>query len=116
MSAARDLACRMMNMTSEDFPRLIFIHEFGEREAYEAQARGYLGHVVVELATGQKVPVVFWDAVRLRQDLQEETRHGNPFIAEAGMIVLDHVTPPNMETAVRKLAKAGFFESFRTLA
>jgi hypothetical protein len=92
---------------------LTFVHPFGEREAYEAEARGYLGYALVQLPTGETVPVVFYDPVRLRQDFEEEVAGGNRFLAEPGMIVLERVTISNMEYAVRMLFEQGFFERFR---
>jgi hypothetical protein len=93
-------------------PFLSFGSPFGEREAYEAEARGYLASAVVELETGQ-VPVVFYDLVRLKQDLDEECAAGRAFLAEPGLIVVDSVTMTNMEAAVLRLHEENFFESFR---
>lgn len=95
------------------FPKLMFTHPFGEREACEAEARGYLGYAAVELDDGSSIPVVFYDLVRLQQDLEEEILLGNPFVAEPGMIVVASVTRENMEKAVQKLFAEGFFLSFR---
>ncbi len=93
-------------------PRLSLPQPFGEREAFEAEARGYLSHAVVQLPEGS-VPVVFYDVVRLGQDLEEESKAGLPFIAEPGLIVLESVTRANMEAAVERLFDEGFFEHFR---
>lgn len=95
------------------FPKLTFKYPFGDREAYEAEARGYLGYAVVELEDSSKIPVVFYDPIRLQQDLLEEAALGNPFIAEPGMIVIESITIANMEYAIKKLFMQGFFESFR---
>ncbi len=100
-------------MNKETLPKLVFTHPFGEREAYEAEARGYLGYAAVEL-NGCRIPVVFYDPVRLQQDLEEEAVSGNAFIAEPGMIVVTAVTKENMESAVTKLFKEGYFNSFRS--
>lgn len=95
--------------------RLTFTYTFGEREAFEAEARGYCGYAVAELADGAAIPVVFYDAVRLRQDLETMTEHGRPFIAEPCLIVVASVTLENMELAIERLAEEGFFEPFRNL-
>lgn len=100
-------------MHESSIPKLVFTHPFDEREAFEAEARGYLGHVIVELADGARIPVVFYEPVRLGQDLEEEAKFGNPFIAEPGMIVVEAITLDNMEEAVGKLFQEGFFDSFR---
>jgi hypothetical protein len=100
-------------MIANHKPELIFEGEFDEREAMESRDRGYRSHVWVELGKGRRYPVVFYDAARLPQDLEVESRSGNSFIAEPGLIVLPEVTREYMEKAVCKLAEEGFFESLR---
>ncbi len=95
-----------------DYPKLIFQYEFGEREQFEAQSRGYLSHVFVELSNKKKYPVVFYDRVRLAQDLEEELKLGNKFIAEPGLIILPEVTIENMLAAINRLEKERYFDSF----
>lgn len=97
-------------------PELIFEGGFDEREAMECRDRGYRSHVWVKLANSELYPVVFYDAVRLQQDLDDEAKAGNPFIAESGLIVVSEVTLENMEKAVCSLAEEGFFESLRPVA
>lgn len=92
-------------------PKLRFLCPFGEQEAYEAEARGYWGHSLVEL-DGGVVPVVFYDPVRLQQDLEEETKAGRPFIAEPGLVVVESVTLVNMQFAVQTLYEEKFFDDF----
>jgi hypothetical protein len=94
-------------------PKLVFEGVFDDREAMETRDRGYRSHVWVEFANGDRYAVVFYDAVRLQQDLMDEVSRGNPYIAEAGLIVLSEVTRQNMETAIRQLAEEGFFDSIR---
>lgn len=71
-----------------------------------ARSDGHMGHVLVELADGTLYPVCFFDRARLARDLQAGATH----VAKPGMIVVTEVTPENMETAVRVLCEAGFFE------
>lgn len=97
-------------------PELIFEGEFDEREEMECRDRGYRSHVRVELAGGEQFPVVFYDAVRLQQDLADEAKSGSPFIAEPGLIVLPEVTRENMQKAVNRLAEEGFFETLRPVS
>jgi hypothetical protein len=92
------------------FSKFCFDEEYDERAAFEARARGYLGGVWVELSDGRRHRVVFWDVVRLTQDLEVEAQSGRPFIAEQGMIVLTEVTLENMTAAVHVLIEDGFFE------
>ena len=100
---------------NSSYPRLTFEGGFDEREAFEARARGYRDHVIVELDNSNRYPVVFYDAVRLKQDLEDEARLGNPFLADPGLIVLQEVTEENMRCAVAKLVEQRFFDGFKPL-
>jgi hypothetical protein len=103
-------------MIASQKPELIFEGGFDEREALECRDRGYRSHVCVKFSNGECYPVVFYDPVRLQQDLEGEAKMGNPFIAEPGLIVLPEVTLDNMNKAVWQLAENGFFESLRPAA
>jgi hypothetical protein len=94
-------------------PKLSFQFPFDERAAFEAHARGYLSHAFVELEDGACCPVVFYDPIRLQQDLEVESSEGRAFIAEPGMVVVSEVTLENMTNAVECLFKQGYFNSFR---
>lgn len=97
-------------MNTKPKVKLCFDYEFDEQIAAETADRGYWGHSHVELANGVTRPVVFYDAVRLQQDLEEESSQGKPFIAEKGLIVLKDVTRENMETAIQNLVDEGYFD------
>ncbi len=98
---------------ADDFvPRLVFKYPFDAMAAHDAEARGYLGYAAVELGDGRRYPVVFYDPVRLQQDLEVETGEGRAFIAEPGMIVVPEVTLFRMQEAVLRLSQVGFFNSF----
>ena len=94
-------------------PELIFEGNFDDREAMECRDRGYRSHVWVKLANGECYPVVFYDALRLQQDLDDEVKTGNPFVAEPGLIVVPEVTLDYMEKAACRLAEEGFFDALR---
>lgn len=96
-------------MSIDQTPKLRFSYPFDERTAVEAEHRGYWGHSFVEFPNGETHPVVFYDATRLAQDLEEEAIQGRAFIAERGLIVLQTVTLQNMMVAVERLADEGFF-------
>lgn len=96
-------------MNASSYPRLCFEYEFDERTAAETEMRGYWGHSHVVLADGTIIPVTFYDPGRLAQDLEEEAKHGRPFIAETNLIVLESVTRQNMEAAIKQLDAEGFF-------
>jgi hypothetical protein len=101
-------------MIARKKPRLVFDGPFDDREAAECKARGYRSHVWAELASGERYSIVFYDAVRLAQDLADEAEAGNPCIAEPGLIVLEELTEDNMQAAIERLADEGYFASLRT--
>jgi hypothetical protein len=98
-------------MPGGDYPRLVFEHGFDERAQFEASGGGYVRDVRVALADGTSRPVVFYDPVRLSQDLEYEAQIGRMCIAEHGMIVVPEVTLANMQTAVIALAREGWFDA-----
>lgn len=89
--------------------KLIFLFDFDERAAFEAETRGCLSHVLVDIE-GVRYPVYFYDPIRLQQDLESECENENPFLAETGMIVLPVITLDAMRIAVQRLANRGYFE------
>ncbi len=89
--------------------KMIFDGGFDELDAFNALGAGYRGAVTVELEDGSRYPVVFYDVVRLQQDLDDEVKQGTPFVAERGMIVLSEVSLDNMKAAVTRLQKQGYF-------
>ena len=95
--------------------KLVFLHTFDDLAAREARDRGYLSHVCVELEDGSKYPVIFYDPVRLKQDLEEVTRIGHPCVADPGMIVIPEVTREYMNKAITILAQEGFFSYLQPL-
>jgi hypothetical protein len=99
-----------MKQNKQAAPRLRFVREFTAQDALEAQDRGYLSHVLVELDGGNLYPVFFYDPTRLQQDLAEGIRSGRPFVADPGMIVVPEVTPDAMRDAVDRLVGEGFFD------
>jgi hypothetical protein len=100
-------------MMAGHFPRLVFKYPFDEAAAYDAEARGYLSYASVELGNGARYPVVFYDPVRLQQDLEVEVGEGRAFIAEPGLIIVPEVTLARMQAAVERLSQTGFFEALR---
>src|SRR5947207_3716361 len=96
-------------------PILRFAREFSDQDAFEAQSRGYLSHVLVQLGEGRLYPLFFYDAVRLQQDLDESAKHGRPFVADPGMIVVQEVSLDAMKHAVEQLSREGFFDHLTPL-
>ena len=100
-------------MNNKKPPAVHFAYGFDEQDQYEAKSRGYLSHVQVVYEGGIKYNVTFWDSIRLQQDLEEEGKLGNGFVAEPGMIVVQEITKESIESAVRKLHFERFFDSFK---
>ena len=90
--------------------RLVFALGFSEQTIFEAQSRGYLSHVMVELDGHRFFAVFFYDPIRLQQDLQESAKHDRPFVADPGMIVLPELTLDAMQSAVQSLSQEGYFD------
>lgn len=95
--------------------KLVFVGGFSEREAFEANCRGCLSHVLVEVED-RFFPVFFYDPIRLRQDLETMTANGSPFLAEPGMIVVPEITLEAMQTAAERIYGEGFFEHLRPVS
>jgi hypothetical protein len=102
-------------MLPSEFPNLIFDTPFDERAQCEVKSKGWVGCVKVMLQDGKTFPVVFYDIIRLGQELEDEVSAGNMFIADVGMIVLPEVTLKNMMLAVQKLAQNGYFDRLKPL-
>ena len=101
-------------MTENDYPKLSFDSPFDERAQFEAKSRGYLSNVYVRQRDGSKCSVVFYDCVRLAQDLEYEVSTGRMCVAEIRMIILPEVTLDYMRIAVSKLTAEGFFKQPQT--
>jgi hypothetical protein len=91
-------------------PKLRFAREFTEQDAFEAQSRGYLSHVLADFGGGRLFPLFFYDVERLKQDLEENARHGHAFIADPGMIIVVEITLEAMEQAIDQASREGFFD------
>ncbi len=95
---------------------LLFVCDFDERTAWEVEQKGWFQQVIAVLPDGRKVPVCFWDPVRLSQDLETELTSGGTCIAEPGMIVIPHVTVENMQAAIEDLYHRGYFSELQSLS
>lgn len=93
--------------------RVVFPDWYDELAEVEAEHKGWLQGVEVELGDGSRYPVHFYDPVRLAQDLEEEAKWDRPFVAEPGMVVIPIVTRAAISQAVEQLATSGFFNHLR---
>lgn len=96
-------------------PRLVFQCDFDERAAFEAESRGFLSHVAVELDDGSRYPVIFYDPVRLQQEIDDSIKAGRVCFADPGMIVVPELTLECMNRAVLQLVREGFFSHLKPL-
>ncbi len=94
---------------------LLMPEDYDERSAFETPFRGYLEGASVRLTDGSRYAVVFYDPVRLGQDLEECVKLGRPFFAEPNLIVLPEITEKAMRAAVEELARQGFFQQLKPL-
>jgi tetratricopeptide (TPR) repeat protein len=106
---------RLRMATSVEYPTVHFPDDFDERAEFEMTSRGYLSRATVELADGSEYEVYFTDPVRLAQSLEDDARAGRPYYAEPNLIVLEEVTRPAIEEAVRGLWESGYFGHLKPL-
>lgn len=93
--------------------QLLFPDWFDELAELEVANKGWLQGVRVELADGRRIPVHFYDPVRLAQDLEEDAKWDRAYVAEPGMIVVPNVTRDAIRKAVESLVETGYFLHFR---
>jgi hypothetical protein len=96
-------------------PRLIFPEGFDARWESEMTDKGYLSEVIVQLEDGPRYQVNFIDPVRLRQDLDSETKSERPYYAEPGLIIVPEVTMQAIRRAVDGLWQDDFFDHLKPL-
>jgi len=97
-------------------PTLLFPYGFNERDAFEIEQKGYYDHAIIQLPSGARVRVCFYDPVRLSQDLEAAQESGEVCIAQPGMIVIPNVTREYMERAVKQLYEEGYFNTLTPLS
>jgi len=98
-------------MTASLFPKLHFREPFEDRVAFEVPQKGWYDGLTVELEGGRRIPLFFYDPIRLAQDLAADTAQGEPFVAEHFMVVVPEVTEEAMRTAVSILHRKGWFNA-----
>jgi hypothetical protein len=81
--------------------------DFADYE-YEYEAKGYLAGARI-LRAGEHAEVVFYDPVRLAQDIEDELAAGN-CPTYANIIVVPEITQEAIARAVQSLAESGFAE------
>ena len=87
--------------------RLVFPKGYDETyESWEAQEKGYLE---VALEIGERAyQVIFYDPVRLAQDIKAQFDYGRPALPIGRLIVVPAVTRECMTLAIEELASREF--------
>ena len=91
--------------------KIVFPDWFDERGEWEASEKGWLQGVEVRFANGDAHPLFFYDPVRLAQDLEADVKHGRPFVAHPGMIVIPEITREAILEVVSKLVEDAYFST-----
>ena len=76
----------------------------------EANDRGYLEDVDVEIADGRHFKVAFMLSMRISREIELDSMNGRPFFVEPGLIVVRDFAKELMFLAVQELAGQGYFE------
>lgn len=95
--------------------RVHFPPEYDERGEWEAEGKGYLQGVRVELPDGSVYPLYAYDPVRLAEDLESDVKWGRGAVAEPGLVVVPEVTRATIVKVAEQLARAGYFGHLKPL-
>jgi hypothetical protein len=98
----------------DEFPKLILL-DWQEGDDWLVSSKGWFDHNLIELANGNRYQVCFFDNIRLGQHLNDNARNGQPFFIENNLIVLSEVTIENMQKAIVRAEKQGFFENLKPI-
>jgi hypothetical protein len=83
---------------------------YDERAETEMTDKGYFPGPTVELETGARYELYFYDPVRLGQDVAALAKNGRPYVAEPNMVVVPEVTAAAIRRAVEGLVHDGYFD------
>ena len=95
-------------------PEIIFKFDMNSSIEEEISRKGWCNAFIVVLPDKSEYELIFYDPVRLMQDIKATMERTNLF-AEPGLIVIEDVTKKNMEDAVFKIWKAGYFDSLKPI-
>lgn len=91
--------------------QVVFPEWYDQRGEWEAKEKGWLDGVEVRLADGKTQPLFFYEPTRLAQDLETDAKHGRPFVAHPGMVVIPEITREAIVDVVGKLVDEAFFSA-----
>jgi hypothetical protein len=95
-----------MTTVQLDGCRVRFPDWYDDRGEWEAEEKGWLQGVEVELPDGRCFPLFLYDPVRLAQALE----HTPTAVAEPGLVVLPEVTRSGILRSVPELVRRRYFD------
>lgn len=95
-------------MSNQPFPKLILYEGFGEREEWEMTKKGWFP-AVVEVESGKRYEIRFYDPVRLLQEYTDTIRDGVPCFIEFNVIIVPEVTIDAVRKSVQYLWEQKYF-------
>ncbi|MCB9765964.1 MAG: hypothetical protein H6739_39685 [Alphaproteobacteria bacterium] len=98
-------------MTDKQPPKLVFAPSYGEQDARESESKGYCDRARAEYSDGSFIPLVFYDPVRLKEDVRLLSEGGRKFLGNPGLIVVKRVTQEYMERALEGVHRERFFDN-----
>ncbi len=81
--------------------------DYFDEEAPIIESKGWFADVLVEW-NGQSYRPMFYDPIRLGQEIADELARGVVFFREPNLVVVDQVTRGHMEAAITALVGNGF--------
>lgn len=94
---------------------LEFENGLSERAKAEAEARGYLSHVVLTLEDDRSFRLTFWAMWRLKLDFDDYIRNGDPCLAEAGLVIVPEVNLEQIHKSIESLIVQKHFDDLQPL-
>jgi hypothetical protein len=94
---------------------LHFIQPFDSIAQLEAKDRGREPNVLVQTADKRWYHVTFYSGYRIREDVEIEAKHGQPFIWDPNIIVVRNLILSDMQEAVNRLEVMCAFEHLRPI-
>jgi hypothetical protein len=96
-------------MSAPPTHEVVFPEWYNERGEWEANEKGWLQGVEIRFSNGDVHPLFFYDPVRLAQDLETDVKHGRPFVAHPGMIVIPEITREAIVEVIGRLVDEAYF-------
>src|SRR5215207_10193713 len=96
-------------MNRHDTYEIIFPDWYDDCGEAEAEAKGWLQGVELKFGDGTTQALFFYDPIRLSQDLEEEAKFGEPFVACPGLIVIPRIMRCYVPAATEKLVQESYF-------